>query len=97
MAIIVLLPAIVAEEPHRIALHHVLRVLLDELPHRVPQRGDGRGVLGEGDGEAVLEVVILHEEERVVREVAEEVDVGSAEKIEVMKRRRRGKTHSTRQ
>lgn len=75
--LVVLGPAYaVRQEAQGVLLVGVLRVLRHELDGLGPQARDGLGSVVEGQGEAVGLVVVLHEAEDVVVDVAEEVDLG---------------------
>ena len=74
MALVVVFTAIVTEEAHRVALSNVLGVVLHELLGASPESGNGVDVLVERKNETVLLVVLVHDAERIVVNVAEELD-----------------------
>lgn len=74
MALVVGLATIVTEESHGVALSNVLGVVLDELGNAVPEGRDSLEVLVKAEHEAVLLVVLVHEAERIVVDVAVELD-----------------------
>lgn len=76
MAVVVRVTTVVTEEAHGVALGNVLGVVLDELLGAVPESGDGLDVLVQAQNEAVLLVVLLHEAERIVVDIAEELNGG---------------------
>lgn len=76
VAFVVGLAAVVAEEAHGVALGNVLWVVLDKLLDAIPESGDGLDVLVQAKNEAVLLVVLVHEAEGVVVDVAEQLDAG---------------------
>lgn len=76
MAMVVGLSVIVAEPLHRVALDNVLRVSRCEILDGVPESGDCLDVLVQAEGEAVLLLVLGHELESVIFDVAEELDTG---------------------
>ena len=76
MALVVGLAAIVTEERHGVALGNVLGVVLHELGDAIPKGGDGLEILVKAEHEAVLLVVLVHVTERIVVNVAVELDAG---------------------
>ena len=74
VAVVVGVAAVITQEAHRVVVGDVLRVRLDELLHALPQRGDRLDVLVQAEHEAVLLAVLRHELERVVADVAVELD-----------------------
>jgi hypothetical protein len=76
MALVVVLTAIVTEEAHGVTLSDVLGVVLHELLGAGPESRNGVNVLVEGENETVLLVVLVHDAEGIVVNVAEELDGG---------------------
>jgi hypothetical protein len=76
MALVVRLTAIVTKELHRVVLGDVLRVVFGEILCGVPQGRNGLDVLVQAEGEAVLLLLVGHELERVVVDVAVQLDAG---------------------
>lgn len=76
MAVVVRATVIVTQEAHRVIRRNVLGVVLHELLGAVPKRGDGLAILVQAENEAVLLVVLLHDAEGVVVDVAVELDGG---------------------
>lgn len=74
MAVVVGVATVVTQETHRVALDDVLGVILHELLRAVPEGGDGLDVFVEAEHEAVLLLILGHEAEGVVVDVAEELD-----------------------
>ena len=66
----------ISEPGHGIVLVDGIGVRSDELEGLGPKSFDGLGVIVEVDREAVGLVVVLHESEHIVIDIAEEVDVG---------------------
>jgi hypothetical protein len=75
MAKVIGVSFIVREEAHVVALGDVLRELGHKLSDGLPESWDGFLVLVEGEGEAVFLLVVLHVEERIVVDIAEELDI----------------------
>ena len=76
MAVVVGLAAVVTEELHGVVLDDVLGVVLGEVLGGIPEGGDGLDVFVETESEAVLLLVLGHELEGVVVDVAVELDAG---------------------
>lgn len=76
VAVVIVLAAVVAEEGHCVIRVHVFGVVLHEALDAVPERGDCLDVFVEGEDEAVDFVVVAHEAEDVVVDVAVELDGG---------------------
>jgi len=76
MAVVIGVASIITQEAHGVALGNVLRVVLDELLGAVPKSRDGLDVLVQAQDEAVLLVILLHEAEGIVVNIAEELDRG---------------------
>jgi len=76
VAVVVALAAVVGEEREAVVRDDVLRVGFHEALDRVPERGDRLDVLVEGEDEGVFLLVIGHKLERVIFDVAEELDGG---------------------
>lgn len=74
MTFVVCFTAIVTEEWQGVALHDVFGVRFHELLGAVPQRGNGLDVFVQTEDEAVLLLVFLHESERVIMDVAEQLN-----------------------
>jgi hypothetical protein len=74
VAMVVGLAIIIAEEAHRIILGDVFRVFLHEREHAVPQGRDGLDIFVQAEHKAVLFTTVLHELERVVAYVAEQLN-----------------------
>lgn len=74
MAVVVLLSAVVTQEAHRVTLRDVLRVILHELLGRVPKSRNGFQVLVQTQDEAVLLLVVGHVLERVIVDIAEQLN-----------------------
>ena len=80
MASVVRFAAIVRQELHSVILRHHSRVLLQEVLHFLPECRDSRSVLVQRNGETVNLHLVLHHQERIIMEVAEELDVRSRSK-----------------
>jgi len=76
MAMVVVLAPIVAEESHGVVFDNVFREMLGEVFDRVPQGWNGLNVLVQAEDEAVFFAIVLHELERVVMNIAEELNAG---------------------
>lgn len=76
MAFVVSVTAILADELHSVFFLKMLRVILHELLHTVPQRGYSLVVLIETNDKAVLLVILLHEAERIHLDITEELNAG---------------------
>ena len=76
MALVVCVSTIVTEEAHRVVRGNVLRVVLDELLGAIPESGNGVNILIQTENEAVLLLVLGHETEGVVMNVAVELNTG---------------------
>lgn len=76
MALVVVLAAIITEEAHGVTLGDMLGVVLHELLGAGPEGRNGIDVLVEGENETVLLVVLVHDAERIVVNIAEELDGG---------------------
>ena len=74
MALVVGLPIVITQELHRVGLSDVLRMILDELLDTIPERWNRLDIFVQADDEAVLLLVVLHELERVVVNVTEELN-----------------------
>lgn len=68
------LSSVVTQEFHRVPFGDVARISTHELLDAVPEGGDGVVVLVQTQHEAVHLVVLLHESERVKRNVAQELN-----------------------
>lgn len=76
MALVVVLTTIITEEAHRVVGRDMLGVVLHELLGASPEGRNGVDVLVKRENETVLLVVLMHDTERVVVDVAEELDGG---------------------
>lgn len=76
VAVVVGVAAVIGKEAHRVALDNVLRVILHPLLGALPQSGDSLDVLVQRKSETVLLLVVGHEFESVVVNVAEELNAG---------------------
>lgn len=76
MAVVVRLSFVIADPFEGVALDDVLRVGCGEVLDGVPEGGNGLDVFVQAKGEAVLFVVLGHELEGVVFDVAEQLDAG---------------------
>lgn len=76
VALVVSVTAVVTEESHRVVLGNVLGVVGHKLLGAVPESRNGINVLVERENEAVLLVVLVHDTEGVVVDIAEELDRG---------------------
>ena len=76
MAVVVGVTTIVGKEAHRVALDNVLRVVLHPLLGALPQGGNSLDVFVQRQGETVLLLVVGHELEGIVVNVAEELNTG---------------------
>lgn len=76
VAVVVRDTTIVAKEAHRVPFSNVLRVVLHELLDTVPESGNRLHVFVQAEHEAVLLVILLHEAEGVVVDIAEQLDAG---------------------
>lgn len=76
MAVIELIPTIVTQETHGVALDNVLRVRLHEFLRGLPQSGNRVHVLVKTQYETILFLFVGHELERIVINVAEQLDAG---------------------
>lgn len=74
MALVVGVSVVVTEEFHRVVFVDVLGMLLDELLDTVPEGGNGLDVLVQADDKAVFLLVVSHELEGIVVNVAEQLD-----------------------
>lgn len=76
MTLVVGLATIVTEEVHGVVLGKVLRVVLHELLGAVPEGRDGLNVLVQAENEAVLLLLLVHNTERIVVDIAVKLDGG---------------------
>ena len=76
VAVVVGLTAVVTKELHAVVLDNVLGVVLGEVLGGVPEGRNGLDVFVKTEGEAVLLLVVGHELEGVVVDVAVELDAG---------------------
>lgn len=76
MAVIVVLSTIVTQESHGVALSNVLGVVLHEILNAIPKSRDGLDIFVQTQHETVLLLVLGHETEGVVVDVAEKLDAG---------------------
>jgi len=76
VAVVVGLSVIVAEPFHRVAVDNVLRVDGAEVLDSIPEGGNGLDIFVQAEDEAVLFLVVGHELERVVVDVAIKLDAG---------------------
>lgn len=76
MAFVVFLTTIVTEESHRVTLGDMFGVILHELLYTVPESRDSLLVFVQTKHEAILLLVLGHETERIVMNVAEKFDAG---------------------
>lgn len=76
MALVVVLPTIIAQETHGIVLRDMLGVVLHELLHAIPERRDGVNILVQTQDKAVFLIVVLHVTERIKADIAEQFDAG---------------------
>lgn len=76
MAVVVRLSIVLADPLQRVSVDNVLGVYRGEVLDSIPQRGDGLDVFVQAEGEAVLLLVVGHELERVVVDVAVQLDAG---------------------
>lgn len=76
VAVVVSFTLVIGEETHGVALDNVLRVVLHPLLGALPQSGDSLNVFVQRKSETVLLLVVGHELESVVINVAEELDAG---------------------
>lgn len=76
MAVVVRLTTVVTEELHRVVLDDVLREVLGEVLGGIPEGGDGLDIFVQAESEAVLLLVLGHELEGVVVDVAVELNAG---------------------
>lgn len=76
MAKVVRLSAIIAKEAQHIILGDMLRMILHEGFRAVPEGGDGVAILVQTKDKAVFLLLLCHQAERVVVDVAEQLDGG---------------------
>ena len=76
MAVVVSVTTVVRKEAHGVTLDNVLGVVLHPLLGALPQGGNSLDIFVQGKGEAVLLLVVGHELESVVFNVAEELNAG---------------------
>ncbi len=76
MAVVVRFTVIIAEELHRVVLGNVLREVLCEVLGGVPERGNGLDVFVQTEGEAVFLLLLGHELESIVVDIAVELNTG---------------------
>jgi len=76
MAFVVCLTTVITEELHGIVLGDVLGEVLCEVLGRVPKGGDRLDVLVQAESEAVLFLVVGHELEGVIVDIAVQLDAG---------------------
>ena len=76
MAVVVGLATVIGKETHRVTTNNVLGKLLDVVLGAIPESGNGFDIFVERKGETVLLVVVGHELESVVLDVAEQLDAG---------------------
>jgi hypothetical protein len=74
VAVVVCFTTVVAEEFHRVVFDNVLGVVLGEVFGGVPKRGDSLNVFVQAESEAVLLFVFGHVFERVIVDVAVQLD-----------------------
>jgi hypothetical protein len=76
MALVVVLTTIVTEEAHRVVRGNVLRVVLHELLGTGPKGRNGVDVFVKRENKTVLLLVLVHDAEGIVVDIAEELDRG---------------------
>jgi hypothetical protein len=76
MALVVVLTTVITEETHRVVGRDMLGVVLHELLGASPEGRNGVDVLVKRENKTVLLVVLVHDTEGVVVDVAEELDGG---------------------
>lgn len=76
MAVVVGRAIVVTQKGHRVALDNVLGVVLGEILCRIPEGRDGLDVFVQAEGKAVLLLVIGHELESIVVDIAVQLDAG---------------------
>lgn len=76
VALVIGLTAVLTNKLHGVTAGDVLRVTLHELLHAIPESGNGINVFVQTDDKAVLLIVLLHEAEWVMADVAIELDAG---------------------
>lgn len=76
VASVVRLATVVRQELHRVVLFNMLGVVLDKLLGAVPKCRDGLNVFVQAKNETVLLLVLNHEAERIVVDVAVKINGG---------------------
>lgn len=76
MTLVVALATIITEEVHGVVLGKVLGMVLHELLGAVPEGRDGLNVLVQAENEAVLLLLLVHDTERIVVDIAVKLDGG---------------------
>lgn len=76
MAMVVSVTTVIAEELHRVVLGNMLGVVLGEVLGGVPESRNGLDIFVQTEGEAVLLLLLGHEFEGVVVDIAVELDAG---------------------
>ena len=73
MAIIIGFTVVITQEVHRVIFGDMLRVSLDEFLSAIPQRRNRVSIFVQAQHKAVLFLVVLHELERIVLQIAEKL------------------------
>ena len=76
MALVIVLPTIVANKVDRVALGDMFGVVRHEPLHTIPQRRNGFRILVQAKHKTVLLVILMQHPERIKRQVAEEINAG---------------------
>jgi hypothetical protein len=76
MALVVVLTTVITEETHGVIGRDMLGVVLHELLGASPEGRNGVDVLVKRENKTVLLVVLVHDTERIVVDIAEELDRG---------------------
>ncbi len=82
LAVIVVTAAVLVQQPLKVRLWvDQLRVCIDKGASARPQRWEGARIVEDVHVEAILHIVVSHEAEHIVVDVAEEVHLGKDTKI----------------
>lgn len=76
VTVVIRFAAVIAEETKGVVFDNMLGVVLHEFLHTVPQSWDGLDVFVQTENKTVLLALLMHDSERIVVDIAEDLDTG---------------------